>query len=61
MKYLITFLTIPITVGLMGLSYSAFPPMEDDRYWNCHLSGNNICGPAAPWHGFPNLFWNEGK
>ena len=55
MKYLITFLTIPVIAGLMGLSYAAYSPQEDDRFWNCHITGDHLCGQAAPWHGFPNL------
>lgn len=35
-------------------------PSEDsgDRLMNCYIYGDGNCGPAAPWHGFTNLFNN---
>lgn len=28
---------------------------EDEPLWNCHVHGNQVCGPEAPWHGFVNI------
>jgi hypothetical protein len=25
---------------------------EGDAWFNCHVSGNQVCGAGAPWHGF---------
>jgi len=57
MKSLIITGLLFLSVGLSaGFFYTQ---AEDDKYWNCYIAGNHICGMAAPWHGFPNLFWEE--
>jgi hypothetical protein len=31
---------------------AAFLAEEGDSLANCHVYGNEDCGPGAPWHGF---------
>lgn len=32
---------------------------ESDPWFNCHLSGNMVCGPETAWHGFVNGFSSD--
>lgn len=32
---------------------------ETDPWFNCHISGNALCGPDTPWHGFVNEFSSD--
>lgn len=43
---------------LLGLYGAVFNVQESDKTFNCHVMRNMECGPAAPWHGFTNLFNN---
>lgn len=44
--------------GLIGGGLTALVAQqpEEGLFFNCYISGNGVCGPDAPWHGFVNLF-----
>ncbi len=37
-----------LCVGLLAMGMAD----EGEWYFNCHISGNQVCGAGAPWHGF---------
>lgn len=45
------FLGIAVVMLLLCTSISD----EEDELFNCHLSGNMVCGEGAVWHGYVNL------
>lgn len=56
---------INVAVGLiLGLSIVVGGALvvtasESDPWFNCHLSGNMVCGPNTAWHGFVNGFSSD--
>lgn len=53
------FLTVAIgwiggIIFVMGLLFITVA-QEDDLWFNCHISGNMVCGEGTAWHGFVNL------
>lgn len=53
-RALLIALAVAVVVG--AVAYTLVPVAEDDRWFNCHLHGNGVCGDTPGPLGFTNLF-----